>query len=771
MSEHPMTGRRWWIASGLVLLVALAATVPSVGDFGLTFDEPAYRYSQIISAQWWERLSHGEFAAVLDPDALLYYWPYGRHGINFHPPFAGQLNLLTYKVFGGFLKDIPARRMATVIEFAITVTILFGFLARRYGGWVGLVAAGSLLVMPRLYGQAHLIDTDIPGLMLWAMGSCAFWKGLHEPRAGRWRVAVGVIVGLAFVEKMGAVLVVLPILAWLALTAMPRSIRRGDRAAWIDGLLTSALMLAPLALAYAEIRRLQVALLTLQSALGIPQAELSPSRTDLFRDHPSTWVPGAILAVPLAVWIARRMLGRWRRNSPVWGPERPALETWTSLLAFGPVVAWLGNPAWWREALPRLAHYHAISTARRGVLPDIQILYLDQIYEYSLPWHNGWVLLAITVPATVLAAAALGMVLAPWRDRVPAFFALNLATLPVMRMFPTPAHDGVRLFLPTFFFLAGFAGWGAIGLAWKFRTAWAAPATAGAVLLPACWALLNVHPYELSYYNELIGGPSGAWHSGFELSYWYDAFTDDVLDDLNRLLPPDASAWFANEKSTPIMVPEDQQALGALRADIRFQLQDSAFPYMWLLTHDSKADCFSRLLYALIPWYKVEPWQLGGARIVTVAHPTSVSRAWALQLMLDKGDEAPPPPPASPWWVRSYVPFLARLWGDGVTKIPHLGIEPTVLDWGRDDPESLRAAAEWIVEKGTGRGFAPAEKLMALLQRYPTRAATLLRIRPRALREAVEIVISQPEKIRKVVLRQGYTDMRTVGGYLAPDRE
>ena len=69
------------------------------------------------------------------------------------------------------------------IEFALTITILFGFLARRYGPWVGGVAAGSLLLMPRLYGQAHLIDTDIPGLFLWAATALAFWKGLHEPNA------------------------------------------------------------------------------------------------------------------------------------------------------------------------------------------------------------------------------------------------------------------------------------------------------------------------------------------------------------------------------------------------------------------------------------------------------------------------------------------------------------------------------------------------------------------------------------------------------------
>ena len=183
------------LATWAVLLIALAALVPTVGDFGLTWDEPAYRYSQMLSAQWWEQVSQvrswRDVQEVFDPLTLLYFWPYGRHGINFHPPLAGQLNLATYALFGHWMKDIPARRMASVIEFALTITIGFHFLARRYGVWVGLVMAGSLLFMPRLYGQAHLIDTDTPGLLLWSATALAFWNGLHEPNgaalAGRRR--------------------------------------------------------------------------------------------------------------------------------------------------------------------------------------------------------------------------------------------------------------------------------------------------------------------------------------------------------------------------------------------------------------------------------------------------------------------------------------------------------------------------------------------------------------------------------------------------------
>ena len=54
-----------------VLAVALIAMVPTVGDLGLTWDEPAYRYSQVMSAQWWEQWarvrSADDVRKLLDP--------------------------------------------------------------------------------------------------------------------------------------------------------------------------------------------------------------------------------------------------------------------------------------------------------------------------------------------------------------------------------------------------------------------------------------------------------------------------------------------------------------------------------------------------------------------------------------------------------------------------------------------------------------------------------------------------------------------------------
>lgn len=769
-----------------MFVLALAVLAPTAGDLGLTWDEPAYRYSQIMSAQWWESLGHarswGDVRELLDPDTLLYFWPYGRHGINFHPPLAGQLNLAAHAMLGGWMKDIPSRRMATVVEFALTITILCQFLARRYGAWVGLTAGGSLLFMPRLYGQAHLIDTDVPGLMLWGATAVAFWKGLAEPRARRYRVAVGVLLGLAFVEKLGAVVVLLPLLFWLVAARMPRSLAWNEaRGAWIDGLLTSGLMLAPLGLAFQQIQMLQ-------------QRFPPPDVTDLFVNKPPADLPGLVLAVPLLVWVVRRLLGWLLPKHAVWGVERPGLETWTAILAFAPVVGWLGNPAWWRETLPRLAHYYTLTSDRYHSLPTIQVLYLGQTYEYSLPWHSVWVLIGATVPAATLVAAVIGLfwgLARAGRDRLPLYFVVHFLTLPLIRFFPTPAHDGVRLFLPMFFFLAAFAGWGAIAVAnrvarlFRAPSAWTRPIAFAIAVAPAAFALATVHPYELSYYNALVGGPRGAWARGFELTYWYDAFNGSVLADLNAKFPRGVEVDFLNDKTNPITFQE-LQTLGALRSDLELGRRTrEKFPYAWLLAQDSKASAFTRLLFAMTPWYASRPRQLDGARVATVDDPTAVSRAWGLSCLLDTGDHSPPDPPAAPEWVREYAPWLGRLWGDGVEKIHRLAVNTRTLDWSRDDPQGLLEAAQAIVKSRTTRGNPPsldasARRLLDLLtvEANPNPQSPQVRhelfdqvlaARPQALVEAVLMINRHRDQIVRIMTRHGYTDVERSEGFLDRD--
>ncbi len=790
----------------IVFSLTLASIVPTLGDIGVTWDEPSYQYSQQLSQHWWERLaavrSWSDLNPLLDPMALVYYWPYGYHGINFHPPLAGQLSLLSYGLTGGMLQDIVARRLAPALEFSLVVALLYGFLARRYSPYAGLVAAGALALMPRLYGHAHIAGTDMPGLLIWAGAALAFWDGLSPESAGTskgfWeRVLIGVLLGLAFLTKMAAVLVLLPLLFWLAVTRLPGAVavwRREVRAAWLDGLVTFGLMVLPLALAGWQI-------LTLADRLP------PPSRTNLMRipsfeslplellgiraDVPV--VPGVVLAVPLLVWIARRVVARLRPTDPVWGVTRPAQEVLQAIVAFAPLIGWLGNPVWWRETMVRLAHYYTLNTNRRDALPDIHIIYLNEIFEYSLPWHNGLMLIAVTVSIATLIAAGLGLVgslVCLGRDRLPLFFLVNALVLPGARMLSTPCHDGVRLFLPTFLFLAALAGLGTYWTAsWLIRRIGRGPrlvkvTLAGLVLMPSAVELAAIHPYELSYYNALIGGPSGASRRGLELSYWFDAYNPSTLEEINGRLPRDAAVEPVNDMSRPPTFLYLRE-MGQLRSDIQLgSLSRDQFPYMWLLTQHSKASALSRLLYTMEPWYASRPRQLDGMRVASVADPTAVSRAWALWLLLDA--PAPPAPEepvkqVAPDWVRGLSPTLAeavdglaaRFRGDGLTRIAALTVNEPLFEWAIRDPDALRRAARMVAEHGTNVDDPEAIRLLQVILRYDRMgfpaSGFLLEIRPEALVEAVDLIIRRPDDLRAILLSARYLEPEEIGGYLDQD--
>lgn len=768
-------GRSWLGSCLWVAFLSLLALLPTAGDIGLTWDEPAYRYSQLMSAQWWERLfqvrSWSGLTELLTPDTLHYYWPYGHYGVNFHPPLSGQLSLLTNGLFGWLTNDIVGRRLASIFEFTACVAMLYGFLSSRYSRLAGAIAAGALLFMPRPFGDAHVAGTDMPGMMLYALTAIAFWKGLYDTSGRPWRLLVGVLLGLAFVQKMAAIFVIGPLAIWVVLARL----RSLDKRSFIDGLITLGPQLAVLALTFVEIRRM---------AREFPPA----GRVDLFIHKPLQQFPDWILAVPLILWAVRHIVGKVLKNRwSFWSVDRPTLETISASAAFAPVVSWLGNPGWWVETLPRLAHYYQINTDRQGALPDIQILYLGTIYEYSLPWRNGFVLVAVTVPILTLIAAMIGLLWGLSRiksDRLPVYLALHMLIPIFARMFRVPAHDGVRLMLPVFFFLAAFAG---LGSDWIGRLisklSLRLKALPGLIVVASSLIqLVLIHPYELSYYNEVIGGSESAWKRGFELTYWYDAFTPQVLKELKDKFPEGAEVQFASEFSTPTMVMQQHLDEGRIREDISLGgRRPDQFPYMWLLSHDSKTLAFTRALFVMTPWYESRPGQLGGARVLAVMDPSSVSRAWAIQLMCDAPDRSPAPKPNAPEWVRKTSKTLARFWGDGLDKAPRLSVNEPMFQWAATDPETLRKAAGELVAKAKA-GQLPvmtdetlsdsARRLLSVVNRYekPEQGRNFFRIlmqsRPEGLAEAVEILIKRGPVMHDVMLRSGYTDPRWIGGPL-----
>jgi hypothetical protein len=132
-----------------------------------------------------------------------------------------------------------------------------------------------------------------------------------------------------------------------------------------------------------------------------------------------------------------------------------------------------------------------------------------------------------------------------------------------MLMPGAPHHDGARLFIVVFPFLGMLAGYG-LYLAWRMVDGWLRAAVFVLGLGPAAVQLAWIHPYELAYYSEIVGGVRGAKALGLETTYWMDTYTGPTLAWMNDSLPPGADVFVFGD---PLGL-QFQQGWGGLRPDL-----------------------------------------------------------------------------------------------------------------------------------------------------------------------------------------------------------
>lgn len=714
MTAQPHPSHRWWLSMAVFVLSAILIGAGSAGP-GLTWDEPAYRYSQVRLESWGRELSKGSMEdakELLSADSIDFYWEFNRHGPNFHPPMASYGNLLSHAVFGRWCDDLTSRRLASALELAATAALLCHFLSRRYGAFAGLFASACLLATPRIVGDAHLMGTDVPMTMLWTAVALSLPSALVS---WKWQWCLAVLCGCLFLVKFNGVAVAIP--ACLAFVAY--AILRATWRQLLQWLAWSVLIAVPL--------------VPLAATILWGSRETAPTA---WLDSIARWGMNhsIFLAVlflwPLVAWIVHSFV-RQNAHWPI-GLEAP----WV-ILAVSPLVAIALNPTWWHDPVHALSRYFELNLARKGHLPDIHIFYLGRQYVYSLPWHNAWVLMAVTIPFGILALGVAGAVLAivrSWRDAIPLYLLANAVTLPVLRMFPVPAHDGVRLFLPTFVFVAGMAGLAAALIAHRWPL-W--PTRIALVLIGPVWGALEIvriHPFELSYYNV---GLEKAQALGFEPTYWYDAVTPSVLRDLNERLPRGAAVGFPSESAPPVFA--ELQSRGKLRGDVVLDLAEAeGLPYMLLLTHSSKATAFSRLLFAVEPWYANG---FDGVRLFSVVAPHRVALAWALHaLTLELDDNSAPPGEdildGRGAKLRRAAELATRF---GTDVAAHLQGEPA---------DVARLARQWTASK------------TAML------APKALLADPDVMASAIHILRTREEDVKTILKAEGYLPPSEFGGYL-----
>ncbi len=486
----------------LLALLSVVLTLDAAGDYPKLFEGPGVTLDESFNVQMgvyqWRVLRDAPNMILLLPESVNdAFGPKSNYNPD-HPPLG--------RVWLGFWHDLvewlfppsdhPANehgirfvtdcaRVGSATAFALTVFLIGVFTAKWYGRAAGIVASVSLVLMPRVFAHAHLasLETFMNLTYSATILSVAHW----------WTVAASG--GCQPSEKT----------------------QTTDQSQKLGGLTSPArLVCCGTGILFG------LALLTKMQAILIPPVV-------------GLW----------AMW-------HWR------------VRAFKPLAIFGSVglaVFFVGWPWLWLDPAKNFYEYFA-RTTNRAVL---NCYYLGQVWaDKDVPWHYPFVMFAVTVPIGLNLLGLLGVSAQYTRiasegeraivPRLRFGFVCGAreqlvlaATLFPLVLFALPGvavYDGERLFLISYPMWAVLVGRGAevilSHLRAKAELGWwpivASGRARGVVmtlwLLPQAVGVIAMHPCQLSYYNLLVGGLSGADRRGFERTYWGDSLTRSELTEI-----------------------------------------------------------------------------------------------------------------------------------------------------------------------------------------------------------------------------------------------
>ncbi len=480
------------LAVALVALFAVLLTLDAAGDYpwlgegpGVTLDES---FNVQMGVYQWNALCEYH-VALLHPDSVREVFGPGSNYNPDHPPL-GRLWL-------GFCHDLvkwlapPAdcdrlfvtdcARVGSATAFALTVFVIGVFATKWYGRASGIVAAVSLVLMPRVFAHAHLasLETFLNLTYSVAVLSVAHWWGRSAETSE--------------VSKTSEVC---------------------------------------------------------RTRLAIPARRVCVFTGALF---------GLVLLTKIQAILIPPVVGLWA----LWHWRTRAIKPLAIFVGVGLLVFFAGWPWLWLDPVGHFREFFARTTSRAV----LNCYYLGQVWaDKDVPWHYSFVMFAVTVPVGLQVLGLLGVFGQGRAWRQPREQLVLAATLFPLLLFALPGvavYDGERLFLVSFPLWAVLIGRGS-GVALSYlergqafvrssafrRRIHNTPPEGGTTnlsffaseraccwyltlwLLPQCFGVIAMHPCQLSYYNLLVGGLSGADRLGFERTYWGDSLTRSTLAEI-----------------------------------------------------------------------------------------------------------------------------------------------------------------------------------------------------------------------------------------------
>lgn len=244
----------------------------------------------------------------------------------------------------------------------------------------------------------------------------------------------------------------------------------------------------------------------------------------------ATKITGFMVIFPLAAYFLVQ-----KNFRECWWLVRAAL--------FALLFVLLVSPSQWAHPLSAVGNYLTAPLLRSQ--QAISSFYLGRLYTFYLPWHYFPVMTAVTCPLAILLlfSGFLYFRKIPRHGLFRAIFFPLCFWLIIGHLPATPKHDGIRQLLSFYPFLGLLSWFGLRGWQWRLQQASSFPgqrllqiSLAPVILLLLVAGILRCHPFELSYYNSLIGGIRGAEKKGFEMSYYLEAIHPQFIGRLGPFL-------------------------------------------------------------------------------------------------------------------------------------------------------------------------------------------------------------------------------------------
>ncbi len=213
--------RRTRVADLLIALIlalaAFAAVFTTYRGFGHSWDEALYLMPSERAAAWMVGVINSGDDLMLQRDAVDRHWGTVLDGNDpLHPEVAPVPKLLigaglTYLKPMFNLDPMVAMRVPNAILFALTIALLYLLGTREYGRIGGFAAALFYLLMPRVFGHAHIAASETPLAFLTVLTVYCFLVG---NRFWPFAAFTGVAFGLAAVTKITALILPVPLMLW-----------------------------------------------------------------------------------------------------------------------------------------------------------------------------------------------------------------------------------------------------------------------------------------------------------------------------------------------------------------------------------------------------------------------------------------------------------------------------------------------------------------------------------------------------------------------------